>query len=41
MSRSLSHGLLESPLVPWSQTLTVMELMDDLRHQMGVEFPAT
>ena len=41
VSRCLSQGLLESPLVPWSQTLAVMELMDDLRHQMGVEFPAT
>lgn len=38
VSRCLSLGLRESPLVPWSQTLELMELLDDVRRQLGVEF---
>lgn len=41
VSRCLSLGLQESPLVPWSQTLSIMELMDDLRRQIGVRFTET
>lgn len=41
VSRCLSLGLRESPLVPWSQTVGLMELMDDLRHQVDVQFSET
>jgi predicted dehydrogenase len=37
--RCLDHGLLESPLVPHAQTLTIMRQMDDLRAQVGVRYP--
>ena len=37
--RSLDEGLLESPLVPHAQTLTIMRQMDDLRAQVGVRYP--
>jgi predicted dehydrogenase len=35
----LAEGLLESPLVPHAQTLTIMRQMDDLRTQVGVRYP--
>jgi len=37
--RCLTEGLLESPLVPHAQTLTIMRQMDDLRAQVGVRYP--
>jgi hypothetical protein len=37
--RCLAEGLLESPLVPHAQTLTIMRQMDDLRRQVGVRYP--
>ena len=37
--RCLAEGLLESPLVPHAQTLTIMRQMDDLRSQVGVRYP--
>jgi predicted dehydrogenase len=37
--RCLAEGLLESPLVPHAQTLTIMRQMDDLRGQVGVRYP--
>ncbi|MDF9714677.1 Gfo/Idh/MocA family oxidoreductase [Nocardioides sp. ChNu-99] len=39
VGRCLAAGLLESPLVPHAQTLTLMAQMDDLRRQLGVTFP--
>ena len=36
--RCLAEGLLESPLVPHAQTLTIMRQMDDLRAQVGVRY---
>jgi predicted dehydrogenase len=36
--RCLSEGLLESPLVPQAQTLTIMRQMDELRAQVGVRY---
>ena len=39
--RCLAEGLLESPLVPHAQTLTIMRQMDDLRAQVGCATPAT
>jgi predicted dehydrogenase len=37
--RCLAEGLLESPLVPRAQTLTIMRQMDRLRAQVGVRYP--
>jgi len=36
--RCLAEGLLESPLVPQAQTVTIMRQMDDLRAQVGVRY---
>ena len=36
--RCLAEGLLESPLVPHAQTLTIMRQMDDVRRQVGVRY---
>jgi predicted dehydrogenase len=36
--RCLADGLLESPLVPHAQTLTIMRQMDELRAQVGVRY---
>lgn len=38
--RCLREGLQQSPLAPWSETLTVMRTMDTVRAQVGVEYPA-
>jgi predicted dehydrogenase len=37
--RCLAEGLLESPLVPHAQTVTILRQMDDLRAQVGVRYP--
>jgi predicted dehydrogenase len=37
--RCLGEGLLESPIVPHAQTLTIMRQMDDVRRQVGVRYP--
>jgi hypothetical protein len=39
VGRCLRAGLRESPLVPHEQTLTLLRQMDELRAQVGVEFP--
>jgi predicted dehydrogenase len=39
VGRCLREGLRESPLVPHEQTLTLLRQMDELRAQVGVEFP--
>ena len=36
--RCLAEGLLESPLVPHAQTMTIMRQMDDLRSRVGVRY---
>jgi predicted dehydrogenase len=40
VGRCLEAGLRQSPLVPHAQTLTILRQMDDVRRQVGVEFPA-
>lgn len=39
MARVVRAGLLESPLMPWSETLAVMESMDEIREQIGLTYP--
>jgi predicted dehydrogenase len=39
VQRCLRAGALESPLVPHSATLEIMGLLDEIRAQIGVEYP--
>jgi predicted dehydrogenase len=38
VQRCLRHGLAESPLVPWSASLSVMATLDRVRAQIGVTY---
>ena len=37
--RCIEEGLLESPMMPHEETLSIMEQMDDLRKEWGVVYP--
>ena len=37
--RCIRQGLTESPLLPLSETYSIMQIMDDLRSQWGLEYP--
>jgi predicted dehydrogenase len=37
--RCLREGALESPLMPWEETVAIMETMDALRGQWGLRYP--
>jgi hypothetical protein len=37
--RCLQAGLLESPLMPWVETLQVLDVMDTLRQSWQLEYP--
>ena len=37
---ALSRGLLESPYMPHAETLAIMEIMDGLRRDWGIRYPA-
>lgn len=39
MARVVLAGELESPLMPWEQTLAVMKSMDHMRKQIGLTYP--
>ncbi|MEM9768330.1 MAG: gfo/Idh/MocA family oxidoreductase, partial [Cyanobacteria bacterium P01_D01_bin.71] len=39
VGRCLRAGLLESPLMPWSETLQVLDLMDSLRASWQLYYP--
>lgn len=39
VARCLAAGATESALLPWAATLEVMELMDEVRRQIGVVYP--
>ena len=39
MARVVATGALESPLMPWDQTIAVMKTMDAIRQQIGLQFP--
>jgi predicted dehydrogenase len=38
--RCLREGLLESPTLPLSETLSIMQTMDEVRRQIGLTYPA-
>lgn len=39
MARVVRSELLESPLMPWSETMAVMQTMDQIRRQIGLSYP--
>lgn len=39
LARVVGAGALESPLMPWSETLSVMHVMDQIRDQIGLVYP--
>lgn len=39
VQRCLAAGLLESPVVPWADTLEVMRCLDTIRARIGVRYP--
>lgn len=39
VARCLREGLLESPLVSWNNSVAVMEVLDEVRQQVGVHYP--
>ena len=39
MARVVRAGLLQSPLMPWSETIAVMKTMDEIRKQIGLQYP--
>jgi predicted dehydrogenase len=38
-ARCIRAGLQESPLMPWTETVQVMELLDEARMQLGLHYP--
>ncbi len=36
--RCLSERLIESPIMPWDQSITTMQIMDEVRQQIGVRY---
>jgi predicted dehydrogenase len=40
VARCLRAGLLESPLIPHADTIEIMELLDDTRAVLGVQYPS-
>jgi predicted dehydrogenase len=40
VERCIGAGLLESPVMPLSETLSIMETMDEIRRQIGVVYPS-
>lgn len=39
VARCIRQGLLESPEMPWLESLTVMEIMDTVRRENDLKFP--
>ncbi len=39
LMRCLDEGLLESPLMTWQQSVVVMDLLDEIRQDIGLIFP--
>lgn len=38
-TRCIQEGLRESPIMPWQDTIAQMELLDEIRRQIGVTYP--
>ncbi len=39
VQRCLASGLVESPMLPLDETVAVMQVLDQVRHQIGVRYP--
>ncbi|MCU1516253.1 MAG: Gfo/Idh/MocA family oxidoreductase [Pseudarthrobacter sp.] len=39
-ARCIRAGLLESPLMPWEESVRIMQLLDSVREQLGVRYPS-
>jgi predicted dehydrogenase len=39
VARCVREGLQESPVMPWRETVAVMETLDEVRRQIGLHFP--
>lgn len=37
--RCIHNGLIESPILPWQESLKVMKIMDEARQQIGLKYP--
>lgn len=37
-ARCIRAGLLESPLMPWDESVRIMQLLDDVREQLGLRY---
>ena len=37
--RCIEEGLLESPMMPHAETISIMKQMDELRKEWGVKYP--
>jgi predicted dehydrogenase len=40
VGRCLRAGLVESPVLTWAETLSIMETMDEVRRQIGLRYPS-
>jgi predicted dehydrogenase len=40
VARCVDAGLTESPSMPLNETLTIMDTLDEIRHQIGLQYPA-
>ena len=38
-TRCIQEGALESPIMPWEDTVAQMEMIDEIRRQIGVVYP--
>jgi hypothetical protein len=39
VARCVAAGMIESPIMPHAESLSIMETMDELRRQWGVRYP--
>ncbi len=39
VTRCLDLGLAESPVLPWAETVSIMETLDEVRRQIGLRYP--
>ncbi len=39
VERCINNGLLESPIITWDESIRIMEVLDEVRRQIGVIYP--
>jgi len=40
VARCITSGHAMSPIMPWTHTVEVLQIMDEVRHQLGVKYPS-